>query len=140
MADSKNNPVYREYERIPKKVNVTLLQPDSDLSRENKGKKAFTENIAEKGICVCVPASMETGTTLSLRIDLEGWQKYLRTVLSLPENESDISPLTVRGEVIWAHELPDNEGYQVGIQFKDFDEKLFKAYRKYLHIIRETVR
>ena len=129
----------REFERIPQKVNISLT-PQKDQGLFDGHESTCTENISEKGICVCVPTRHETGTSLSLQIDLEGWQRYLRTVLSLPEDGAPIHPLTARGEVVWSHELPAGSGYQVGIQFTDFDEEQFSAYTKYLHIIRETVR
>jgi len=130
----------REFERIPKKVSVTVHRYEHQPNAKQAGEAGVTKNIAEKGVCICVPSPYEPGTKLTLRIDLEGWQVYLRTVLSRPDNGSEIKPLTATGKVIWSQELPGEEGYEVGIQFTDIDEEHFKAFKKYLHIIRETVR
>lgn len=135
MTINKSITGQRKFERIPKKVNVTI-----DHLKDQKKKITQTKNIAEQGVCICTESLYETGTILNLQIDLEGWQMYLRTVLSRTANDKDIHPLTATGEVIWTHEQSDGKGYELGIQFTEIDEQDLKEFQQYLHIIRETVR
>lgn len=135
MSIHNSNQGQRNFERIPRKVNVRI-----NLFNDQESKATVTKNITERGVCICSDELYETGAVLKLQIDLEGWQVYLRTVLSRTDNGTDIHPLSATGEVIWSHEQSDGKGYEVGIQFTEIDEQTFKAFQQYLHIIRETVR
>ena len=100
----------------------------------------MTKNIAEQGVCFTSPSPYADGTVLSMKIDLQGWQLFLKTVLSIIDDNTEIKPLTAVGRVMWSREVPSGEGYEIGVKFTDIFEDDYKAFTQYLHIIRESVR
>jgi hypothetical protein len=139
MIKQKSNPGQRKYPRVPKAVNLAIKRLEYPM-KKNTEETAVTRNIAEQGVCFTSPSPYPSGTVLSMKIDLKGWQVFLRTVLAIVDDGSEIKPLTAVGHVAWSKELPDSQGYEVGVEFTDIFEDDYNAFKKYLHIIQESVR
>ena len=128
----------REFERIPQNVKLTLAHLDNTAD-DGQPDKALTKDISENGVCILSDIRYKVGTLFRVEISLEGWQLFLRTVLKR-EQDSEIKPLAAIGKVVWSQKLPGSEYIQTGVQFKQFDTEDFTAFKKYLHIIRESIR
>lgn len=128
----------REFERIPTKVQLSLAQIDGRIENETTD-NVFSKDIAEKGVCVLSDNRYKVGSLLSVEINLEGWQKFLQTILKR-DPDSIIQPLKATGKVIWSQKLPGSQYIQTGIHFIEFNADDFTAFKKYLHIIRESIK
>jgi hypothetical protein len=139
MAKQNHDQGHRKYPRVPKAVHLMINRLGYPMSRADE-ETAVTRNIAEQGVCFTSSSPYEVGTVLSMKIDLQGWQVFLRTVLSIVDDNSEIKPLTAVGHVVWSKEMPGRGGYEVGVEFTDIFEDDYNAFKKYLHIIQESVR
>ncbi len=139
MVKQKHDQGQRKYPRVPKAVSLVINRLEYPISRSEE-ETAVTRNIAEQGVCFTSSTPYEADTVLSMKIDLQGWQVFLRTVLSIVDDSSEIKPLTAVGRVVWSKEMPGNGGYEVGVDFTDISEDDYHAFKQYLHIIQESVR
>lgn len=128
----------RQFERIPGKVSLTLTQLEISAEK-SAGENAVSKDITVNGVCLISEERYRVGALLNVEINLEGWQLFLRTVLKR-NDESEIKPLVAVGKVVWSQKLPRSSGYQTGVQFIEIEADDFAAFKKYLHIIRESVR
>ena len=113
----------RTYPRIPKEalVTVTKLEYPMPIDAESTG---VLKNIAGSGIRLTTTSYYETGTRLSVNINLKGWRRHLKSVASIIDDSATVTttPLTVVAEVVWVTSLPDGQNYE--------DE--YNALKKYL--------
>lgn len=124
----------RGYPRIPKEVSVTVTKLEYPLP-EDTGEAATLKNIATGGICLVVATHYETGTRLSLKINLKGWRRYVKSVAAIIDDSAGTvatTPLIAIAEVVWVNPSPDDFGYEVGVKFLDIYEDEYNALKKYL--------
>ena len=139
MVKQSPGPGQRKFPRVPKEVSLAINRLEYPMSNTPE-ETAVTKNIAEQGVCFTSSSPYAVGTVLSMKIDLQGWQLFLQTVLSIVDDGTDIKPLTAVGHVVWSKELPDNSGYEIGVEFTDIFADDYEAFKNYLHIIQESVR
>jgi len=128
----------RQFERIPRKVQMAL-SPFEETDENVVPDKAVSMDISENGVCILSDVRYQVGSLFTVEISLDGWQLFLRTVLRR-DDESEIKPLTAVGRIVWSQKLPGSDAIQTGVQFTRFKPEDFKAFRKYLHIIRESLK
>jgi len=128
----------RHFERIPSKIHLTLTQLKVSAEK-SAGKNAISKDITVNGVSLISPERYSVGALLNVEICLEGWQLFLQTVLKRNDG-NEIKPLVAIGKVVWSQKLPGSSDYQTGVQFLEIEENDFAAFKKYLHIIRESVR
>ena len=124
----------RDYPRLPKEVAVTLAKLEYPFSAEGE-ERGTLKNIAKGGIGLIVANAYEPGTRLSLKINLKGWRRYLKSVASIVDDSAGIvatSPLTAIAEVVWMSPLADGNSYEIGLKFMDIYEDEYNALKKYL--------
>jgi hypothetical protein len=95
----------------------------------------LSRNIGANGICLKTPTPYKEGDILSLKIDLPGWQQYKHSVAAIVDEEKAVAPLTAVVEVVWCKEAPGEEGYEMGVRFRDVYEDDRKALLRYLDSI-----
>ena len=138
MTTNNRIPDHRQFERIPQKIKLTLVLL-KDTNGNETTDNAISKDISENGVCILSDVRYQVGSLFRIEINLEGWQLFLRTVLKR-DDESEIKPLTAVGKVVWSQILPGSQFIQTGVQFKEFDADDFTAFKKYLHIIRDSLR
>ncbi|MFO1372373.1 MAG: PilZ domain-containing protein [Candidatus Competibacteraceae bacterium] len=124
----------RNYPRLPKEVSVAIAKLEYPLP-ENMGEAATLKNIAKGGICLFVANNYEPGTRLSLKINLKGWRRYVKSVASILDDSAGTvatTPLTAIAEVVWANSAPADNSYEIGVKFLDIYEDEYNALKKYL--------
>lgn len=134
MTQAQTDHDQRNYSRLPKEVSVAVAKLEYPLP-ENVGEAATLKNIAKGGICFVVANHYELGTRLSLKINLKGWRRYVKSVASIIDDSAGTvttTPLTAIAEVVWANLAPDDSGYEIGVKFLDIYEDEYNALKKYL--------
>jgi len=124
----------RDYPRLPKEVSVTLAKLEYPFSTEAE-ESGILKNIAKGGLSLTVANAYEPGCRLSLKINLKGWRRYLKSVSSIIDDSAGTvatTPLTAIAEVVWMSPLPDGGGYEIGVKFLDIYEDEYNALKKYL--------
>lgn len=124
----------RENPRIPKEVAMTVTRLKFPLEK-CMAATAVTKNINSQGLCFTVAKPFDTGTLVSIEINLQGWQHYLQNVFSIVDAATITKPLTAIAEVAWSKKLQADQGYAIGVCFKDIYEDDFLAFRTYLEKI-----
>ncbi|MEN8189177.1 MAG: PilZ domain-containing protein [Thermodesulfobacteriota bacterium] len=132
MSQSKDPSDNRKFQRVPKKVTMTVKKLEYPVSG-NSGEPAMTKNMANRGVCFNTAESYENGTLLNLEIDLRGWQHYLKNVFSIVDAATVTKPLTAIAEVAWSKKLGKGEGYEIGVRFTDIYEDDYQAFQRYLN-------
>lgn len=128
----------RQFTRVPKSVKLALTSLTDPLTPTTIN-HATSTNIAENGLCLTSEQPYKVGSKFKVVINLDGWQLFLRTVLKINEDQQ-IKPFTATGKVIWSQKNRGQDNYQTGIKFIDIKKDDFDAFKKYLHIIRESVK
>ena len=134
MTSAQTEHDQRNYPRIPKEVSVAVAKLEYPLP-ENVGEAATLKNIAEGGICLVVTTPYEPGTRLSLKINLKGWRRHVKSVASIIDDSAGIvatTPLTAIAEVVWVTPASDGHNYEIGVKFLDIYEDEYNALKKYL--------
>jgi len=139
MNSTDNDSDRRSFPRIPKEVTIGVTKLEYPLPG-GPGDKGTVRNIATHGICCKVPVSYETGTLLSLEIDLKGWQRHKRGVSSILNERATKEPLTAIGQVMWCSTLVDGAGFELGVRFTDIYEDDHAALMRYLEYVLERKR
>lgn len=134
MAQAQTDHDKRDFPRLPKEVDVALVKLEYPFS--TKAEESGTlKNIAKGGIGLTVANAYEPGTRLSLKINLKGWRRYVKSVASIIDDSAGTvatTPLTAIAEVVWINSLPDGNGYEIGLKFLDIYEDEYNALKKYL--------
>lgn len=134
MAQAQTNQDKRDYPRLPKEVPVTIAKLEYPLSTE-ADESGTLKNIAKGGIGLTVANAYEPGIRLSLKINLKGWRRYVKSVASIIDDSAGtvaVTPLTAIAEVVWTNPSPDGDGYEIGVKFLDIYEDEYNALKKYL--------
>lgn len=133
MAQAQTNHDKRDFPRLPKEVSVTLAKLEYPFSIEVE-ESGTLKNIAKGGIGLTVANAYEPGTRLSLKINLKGWRRYVKSVASIIDDSAGTvatTPLTAIAEVVWMS--PSSDGvYEIGVKFLDIYEDEYNALKKYL--------
>lgn len=134
MSQTSNHDEQRTYPRIPKEalVTITKLEYPMPINAESTG---VLKNIAGSGIRLTTASHYETGTRLSVNINLKGWRRHLKSVASIIDDTAatvTTTPLTVVAEVVWSTPLPDGQNHEMGVKFLDIYEDEYNALKKYL--------
>lgn len=133
MAQAQTNHDKRDFPRLPKEVSVTLAKLEYPFSIEVE-ESGTLKNIAKGGIGLTVANAYEPGTRLSLKINLKGWRRYVKSVASIIDYSAGTvatTPLTAIAEVVWMSPSPDGS-YEIGVKFLDIYEDEYHALKKYL--------
>lgn len=121
----------RRFPRIPKEVSVELAKLEYPLT--SRGAQAGrSRDIAEEGVCCRVPGPFQPGTLVRLAVDLKGWQRHRRGVLSIVDEGAARAPLNAIAEVVWCQEITDG-GFDIGLRFTDIYEGDRDALSRYIH-------
>ena len=136
MEDNKTGQDKREFPRIPKNVTMSVKRLQYPMANVD-AEPAITKDVTSMGVCFITSELYEPGSLLSIDVDLRGWQQYLQNVFSIIDADTITKPLTAIAEVVWSKELPGEQGYKVGIRFKDIYEDDLHALQKYLTKILE---
>ncbi len=134
MTQARTDYDKRDYPRLPKEVSVTLAKLEYPFSTEAE-ESGTLKNIAKGGIGLVVAHAYETGSRLSLKINLKGWRRYMKSVASIVDDSAGTvatTPLTAIAEVVWMNPLPDGNAYEIGVKFLDIYEDEYNALKKYL--------
>jgi hypothetical protein len=134
MTQAQTDHDKRDYPRLPKEADVTFAKLEYPLSTETEGFGAL-KNIAKGGIGLIVANAYAPGTRLSLKINLKGWRRYMKSVVSIVDDSAGTVatiPLTAIAEVVWTTPLPDGNGHEIGVKFLDIYEDEYNALKKYL--------
>ncbi|MDS4029128.1 MAG: PilZ domain-containing protein [Candidatus Contendobacter sp.] len=134
MASAPTEHDKRDYPRLPKEADITLAKLEYPLSTEKEEFGAL-KNIAKGGIGLIVANAYEPGSRVSLKINLKGWRRYLKSVASIVDDSAGTvatTPLTAIAEVVWTTPLPDGNGHEIGVKFLDIYEDEYNALKKYL--------
>ena len=133
MAPLKTDHDNRDFPRLPKEVSVTITKLEYPFSTE-ADESGVLKNIAKGGLCLTVANAYEPETRLSLKINLKGWRRYLKSVASIIDDSAGTvatTPLTAIAEVVWIS--PSSDGvYEIGVKFLDIYEDEYNALKKYL--------
>lgn len=121
----------RQFLRLPRETSVIVNRLEYPLTNV-RAEPVTTKNLSGNGICFTSPTKYQPKTLLDLKIELRGWQQHLHNISSIIDAATLTKPLTAIGEVMWSKELPDGEGYEVGVFFKDIYEDDYNAFLKYL--------
>lgn len=124
----------RQFLRLPKETSVTVNRLEYPLTKV-KAEPVTTKNLSGNGICFTSQTKYKPNTLLDLKIELRGWQQHLHNIASIIDAATLTKPLTAIGEVMWSKELPEGDGYEVGVFFKDIYEDDYRAFLKYLERI-----
>ena len=133
MAPLKTDHDNRDFPRLPKEVSVTITKLEYPFSTE-ADESGVLKNIAKGGLCLAVANPYESGSRLSLKINLKGWRRYLKSVTAIVDDSAGTvatTPLTAIAEVVWMSPSPDG-GYEIGVKFLDIYEDEYNALKKYL--------
>ncbi|MER2511832.1 MAG: PilZ domain-containing protein [Nitrosomonas ureae] len=125
----------RGYSRIPSKFTVTATKLEYPFT-ETAGVSATSRDVAEGGISFVSSHHYTPNTLVSLKIDLKGWRRHAKNVRAIVDDAMAKAPLTAVAEVVWAKELPGEEGYEIGVKFINIDQDDYNAFQKYLERIR----
>lgn len=134
MLQTKSDSEQRIYPRIPKEVSVSVAKLEYPLLAD-ADQSGTLKNIAEGGICFITAASYEPGARLSLKINIKGWRRHLKSVASILEDvtvTAAATPLTAVAEVTWVSPQPNGDSYEIGVKFLDIYEDEYNALKKYL--------
>ena len=134
MAQAQIDHDKRDYPRLPKEVPLTITKLEYPFSTE-VDESGVLRDIAKGGIGFTVANAYEPGTRLSLKINLKGWRRYVKSVVSIIDDSAgtvENTPLTAIAEVVWMIPSPDGNGYEIGVKFLDIYEDEYKALKKYL--------
>ncbi len=135
MGDNEKAGDKRAFERTPERVDIEVKQITYPL-KKGPGERGDLQNVAEGGIGFTVSTPFEPGTLLEARIHIFGWQRFKRSYSKVIDDAAAVAPLTAVGEVVWCHERPGGQGYEVGLKFKDIYEDDYQAMKKYIEQIR----
>lgn len=133
MTQTQTGHDQRDFPRLPKEVDVTLAKLEYPFSAEAE-ESGTLKNIAKGGIGLIAANAYEPGTRLSLKINLKGWRRYIKSVASIIDDSAGTvatTPLTAIAEVVWINSLPD-KSYEIGVKFLDIYEDEYNALKKYL--------
>ncbi len=97
----------------------------------------LSRNIGPDGICLKTPTPFKAGDILSLKIDLPGWQRHKHSVAAIVDDAKAVAPLTAVVEVVWCKEITGEEGYEMGVRFRDIYEDDRKALLRYLDTLNQ---
>ncbi len=136
MDKNKTGQDNREFPRIPKNVTMSVKRLQYPLANVD-AKPAITKDVTSMGVCFITSELYEPGSLLSVEIDLRGWQQYLQNVFAIIDAATITKSLTAIAEVVWSKELSGEQGYKVGIRFKDIYEDDLQALQKHLTKILE---
>ena len=137
MSSNSSDQDQRDFPRLPKEVPVMVARLEYPFPAE-AGEPSTLKNIAKGGICLMTAGNYEIGTRLSLKINLKGWRRYLKSVTAIIEEPAPITmstPLTAIAEVMWTRALPEGEAYEIGVKFLDIYEDEYNALKKYLETL-----
>ncbi len=95
-------------------------------------KMGMSRNIGPEGVCLTSPEPYDAGDILSLKIDLPGWQRFNPSVAAIVDEEKAVAPLTAVVEVVWCRPMTGQEGFEMGVRFRDIYEDDRKALLRYL--------
>ncbi len=124
----------RDYPRLPKEAGIALAKLEYPPSTEME-EFGVLKNIAKGGIGFIVANAYEPGTRLSLKINLKGWRRHVKSVTSIVDDSAGTvaaTPLTAIAEVVWTTPSPDGDGHEIGVKFLDIYEDEYNALKKYL--------
>lgn len=128
----------RQFLRLPKETSVTVNRLEYPLTNA-RAEPVTAKNLSGNGICFTSPTKYQPNTLLDLKIELRGWQQHLHNISSIIDAATLTKPLTAIGEVMWSKELPQGEGYEVGVFFKDIYEDDYRAFLKYMERITKNL-
>lgn len=134
MFEKKSDDEQRIYPRIPKEVSVIVAKLEYPFSEE-ANESGTLKNIAEGGVCFITTTAYEPGARLSVKINIKGWRRHLKSVVSTLEDSTATTattPLTAVAEVAWVSPKPDSGSYEIGVKFLDIYEDEYNALKKYL--------
>lgn len=117
--------------RIPKQFPVEIKKLEYPI-QDSQGEVGAVKNIAKNGVCLIVSKDYPPKSPLSLKIDLKGWRRYLRSASSFVNNAFDTEPMTAIAEVVWSKEVSGTGEYEIGVSFLDIYKDEYDALLKYL--------
>lgn len=120
--------------RIPKQFPVEIKKLEYPI-QDSQGELGAVKNIAKNGVCLIASKDYPPKSPLSLKIDLKGWRRYLRSASSFVNNAFDTEPLTVIAEVVWSKEVSGTSEYEIGVSFLDIYQDEYDALLKYLAVL-----
>ncbi len=115
----------RSFPRITKTVPIRVTKLAYPLPA--KGTLGTLKDINAQGLCCQVP--------LSLQIDLKGWHRHKRSLLSVLQDGTAKEPLTAIAQVVWCKSVGGGKSYEIGVRFTDIHEDDRQALMRYLEKI-----
>jgi len=120
--------------RIPKQFPVEIKKLEYPI-QDSQGEVGAVKNIAENGVCLIVSKNYPPKSPISLKIDLKGWRRYLRSASTFVNNAFDTEPMTAIAEVVWSKEVSGTGEYEIGVSFLDIYKDEYDALLKYLAVL-----
>ena len=120
----------RSFPRLAKAVSLRVAKLAYPLPK--KGSLGTLKDINAQGLCCRIPRCYQPGTPLSLEIDLKGWHRYKRGLLSVLQDHPAKTPLTAIAQVIWCRSVSRGKAYEIGVRFTDIHEDDRLALMRYL--------
>ena len=121
----------RSFPRIAKTVSLRLAKLTYPLPEQST--LGTLKDINAQGLCCRIPQCYKPGTPLSLQIDLKGWHRHKRSLLSILQDGPTKAPLTAIAQVVWCK--PVGKVYEIGVRFTDIHEDDRQALVRYLEKI-----
>ena len=120
--------------RIPKQFPVEIKKLEYPI-QDSQGEVGAVKNIAKNGVCLIVSKDYPPKSPISLKIDLKGWRRYLRSASTFVNNAFDTEPMTAIAEVVWSKEVSGTGEYEIGVSFLDIYKDEYDALLKYLAVL-----
>lgn len=123
----------RDYPRIPKETHVTMHKLDNPFQL-GEGQNVLAKNISLNGLCFLAEEQLEPQTLVTVKIELNGLGRHMKSVTSIIEDRGTKAPLSAIAEVVWSKPLDEGQ-YETGVKFVNIYEDELRALKRYLSSI-----